>query len=127
MIFAKRVYWIAGVWGFVILTPMLFLEKQIGIDNPPPITHPEYFYGFLSVALAWQVLFIFIAQDPIRYRPMMIPAMLEKFPIIVAWGILWLQNRIPGSVAAFGLIDLALGILFLIAYLRTNATYQGTV
>ncbi|MEM8863865.1 MAG: hypothetical protein AAGD96_36615, partial [Chloroflexota bacterium] len=113
MKFAKRVYLIAGVWGLLILPPMLFLEEQIGLDNPPAITHPEYFYGFLSVAIAWQVLFLFIARDPARYRPMMIPAMLEKFPIVFIWGGLWLQGRIPGVTAAFGTIDLVLGILFL--------------
>ena len=121
MKFAKWVYLIAGIWGLLLLPPMLFLEEQIGIDNPPAITHPEYFYGFLSVAIAWQVLFLFIAQDPVRYRPIMIPAMLEKFPIVFFWGWLWIQGRIPGITAAFGLIDLLFGILFLVAFWQTRS------
>jgi hypothetical protein len=29
------------------------MEAKLGIDFPPPLNHPEHFYGFLSVALAW--------------------------------------------------------------------------
>ena len=56
MIFAKRVFFIAGVYGILALTPMYFLEDRIGRDFPPPIAHPEHFYGFVGVALAWQML-----------------------------------------------------------------------
>jgi hypothetical protein len=57
MTFAKRVFFLAGVYGILALTPMYFLEARLGRDFPPPITHPEHFYGFVGVALAWQVLF----------------------------------------------------------------------
>jgi len=58
MRFAKIVFLVAGIYGLLILTPMYFLENKIGRDTPPAITHPEYFYGFVGVALAWQVLFL---------------------------------------------------------------------
>jgi|SRR5579872_615904 len=45
-----------------------------GRDTPPAITHPEYFYGFLGGALAWQFLFLVLSTDPVRYRPMILPA-----------------------------------------------------
>ncbi len=69
MDFARRVLWIAGVYGLLVIVPILFLEGRIGRDYPPAITHPKYFYGFQCVALAWQVLYLFMAQDPARYRP----------------------------------------------------------
>lgn len=50
------------------------LEDRIGRDLPPPITHPEYFYDSIGVTIAWQVAFLVIARDPVRYRVLMIPA-----------------------------------------------------
>ena len=72
MVFARRTFLIAGVYGLLALVPMYFLEGRIGRDIPPPITHPEYFYGFIGVAVAWQVAFLVIARDPVRFRPLMI-------------------------------------------------------
>ena len=79
MKFAKIVFWIAVVWGFLVLTPLLFLFDKIGAQDPPPITHPGFYYGFVTVALAFQTVFLVIARDPVRMRPMMIPAVIEKF------------------------------------------------
>lgn len=119
MKFAKRVFQIAAVWGVLVITPLFFLEEQIGRDQPPAITHPEFFYGFAAVTLAWQICFFVISLDPVRYRLLMIPAMLEKFPIVVIYGLLWQQGRIATSTFAMGSVDLIFGILFLIAFLRT--------
>ena len=78
MIFARRVFLIAGIYGLLVLLPLYFLEARIGRDQPPAITHPEYFYGFLGVAVSWQVAFLVISRDPVRFRPLMVPAVLEK-------------------------------------------------
>jgi hypothetical protein len=34
------------------LLPLYFLEENQGTDFPPPLAHPEHFYGFIGVALA---------------------------------------------------------------------------
>jgi hypothetical protein len=120
MKFARITYLVAGIYGLLFITPLYFLEHQIGLDMPPAITHPEYFYGFVSVTLAWQVLFLLLARDPVRYRPLMLPTLLEKFPYGIAVIILFAQQRVSGVVLVFGLIDLTLGVLFLIAYLKTG-------
>ena len=60
MRFAKIVFTTAAAWGFLVLPPMYFLEQKIGRDTPPAITHPEYFYGFIGIALAWQLAFFII-------------------------------------------------------------------
>ena len=59
------------------------MESTIDRQAPPAITHPEYFYGFLGAGLAWQVLFLVLSTDPVRYRTMILPCVLEK----VSWGI----------------------------------------
>jgi len=65
MKFAKYKYLIAGIYGILILVPQYFLETKTGIDYPPPITHPEYFYGFIGVAIVFQILFLVISRDPL--------------------------------------------------------------
>jgi hypothetical protein len=119
MKFAQIVYWTAAISGFITITPLYFMFDFIGKRDPPPVTHPAFFYGFVAVALVWQVAFATIATDPVRFRPFMIPAILEKFAFFVPVVILVLQKRTNPSDLVFGCIDLVLGILFVTAYLRT--------
>jgi hypothetical protein len=91
----------------------------IGRNDPPPITHPGFFYGFVGIGLAWQVAFIIIATDPVRYRPLMIPCVLEKLSWGVAVIVLVLQGRMYNSDLLFAGTDLFLGLLFVIAYFKT--------
>lgn len=121
MKFAKIVFWVAAIWGFVALTPLYFLFDTVGRLYPPPITHPELYYGFVGVALVWQVAFAIIATDPARFRLMMIPSMLEKFSYAGALIVLHLQGRLMASQLASGGVDLLLGLLFIAAFLKTRS------
>jgi hypothetical protein len=116
---ARIVFWIAGIWGVLVLTPLYFMFDVIGRNDPPPITHPGFFYGFAGAALAWQIAFFFIANDPVRHRPLMIPSVLEKFSYGAAVVVLVLQRRMHSSDLAFAGADLLLGILFVLAYIKT--------
>jgi hypothetical protein len=120
MRFSKVVFWVAGIWGFLVLTPLYFMFDLIGRQDPPPITHPGFFYGFVGAGLAWQVAFIFIAKDPVRFRPLMIPSLLEKVSYGAAIIVLVLQGRMHKSDLVFAGTDLLLGLLFVIAYLKTR-------
>ncbi|HEX5071578.1 MAG TPA: hypothetical protein VFW03_00135 [Gemmatimonadaceae bacterium] len=117
--FARRVFTVAGIYGLIVMTPQYFLADRISRDTPPAITHLEYFYGFIGLAVAWQFVFLLIGRDPERYRPLMIPAVLEKLAFGVPAIILFAQDRLPGSVLFFGLLDLALGALFVAAWRAT--------
>ena len=125
MKFAKIAFWIAAISGLLTITPLYFIFDQIGEKDPPPITHPAFFYGFVGVALVWQIAFVFIARDPIRFRPMMIPAILEKLVYSIPVIILVLQKRARPPDLIFAAIDLSLGILFVIAYLRTPGAFPA--
>ena len=118
MRFAKIAFWIAAIWGVLVITPLYFMFDLIGRKDPPPITHPAFFYGFVGAALAWQIAFFFIASDPARYRPLMIPSIFEKFSYGVAVVILVLQARMHSSDLLFAGTDLLLGFLFVVAYLK---------
>jgi hypothetical protein len=119
MRFAKIVFRIAGIWGVLIITPLYFMFDLIGRKDPPPITHPGFFYGFVGVALAWQIAFFCIATDPPRYRLLMIPSVLEKVGYGAAVVTLVLQGHMHGSDLVFAGTDLLLGVLFVIAYFKT--------
>jgi hypothetical protein len=116
---ARWIFGVAGVYGLVLLVPFYFLEDRIGQDTQPAITHPEFFYGFVGLGVAWQIAFLCIAVDPVRYRLMMIPSMVEKFAFAIAIGVLFLKDRVPVRLVGFGGVDLVLGILFVVAWLRT--------
>ena len=121
MRFAKVVFWIAFIWGILAITPLYFLFDTIGRQDPPGITHPGFYYGFAGSALAWQFAFLVIARDPVRFRPMMIPSILEKFTFAASTTVLYLQHRMHSSDLALGGIDALLGVLFLLAFFRASA------
>ena len=119
MRFARWVFLVAGVSGVLLIVPPYFLEKQTGEDYPPPINHPEYYYGFFGVTLAWQFMFLVIASAPVRYRRAMLPAMLEKAGFALAIPILYALGRVAGVWVGFASMDATWLVLFVIAYLRT--------
>jgi hypothetical protein len=120
MRFAQRTFTAAGIYGLLVLAPLYFLERYLNENQPPPITHPEFFYGFIGIALAWQVAFIVIGRDPLRFRPLIPACILEKLTYSLATIALYLQSRLAASTLAIGLVDLFLGTLFFIAYLKTR-------
>ena len=125
MKFARGVFLVAGIYGLLVLAPQFFLEAKIGRDTPPPITHLEYFYGFICVAVAWQVLFLVLSRDPVRYRPMMIPAMLEKIGFPIAVVVLYLQGRLAPTIFVPASADVILLILFAVSYQKTATDLRG--
>ncbi len=120
MKFAKYTFYAAGVYGLIALLPQYFLEARQGGDYPPAITHPAYYYGFIGVAVAWQVAFLVIGSDPRRFRPLMPAAMIEKFSFVIAAAALVAADRIAPPLIAGAAIDCVLGILFAIAFFKTG-------
>ena len=119
MKFARLVFAFAGILGLLILTPGLFTIDMVGELFPPAINHPDFYYGFFSVTLAWQVAFLIIATNPVRYRPLMLAAMLEKFPYVAMLLILYSRGLIAPPQLAAVAIDGTLGVLFVAAYFKT--------
>ena len=110
------------------------MEAQTGRDYPPPITHPEYYYGFIGIGVAWQLAFLVISRDPVRYRPLMLPSIVEKASFGIAVVVLYLQHRVSSLIFGFAMVDSLLGVLFIVAWTATsrregvplpNTTTQG--
>jgi len=119
MTFARRVFIGAGIWGLLVVPPLFFLYDTVGRMNPPAITHPEYYYGFAAITLAWQLAFLVMASDPLRYRPLMPVAILEKAGWVVTVTVLYAQGRVAANALPVGAADMVLGILFAIAFVKT--------
>ena len=124
MRFARIVFVGAGVWGIVVLTPFYWLLDVTGRHYSPPTDYPQFFYGFFSVAMAWQIAFLVIGSSPTRFRPLMIPSMLEKFGYVMTLGVLYGQSRISATDAQAAVPDLLLGILFIVAFAKTRTFHQ---
>ena len=126
MRFARIVFVIAGVWGLAVLTPFYWLVDVTGRRYSPPIEYPHFFYGFVGVALAWQIAFLVIGSNPARFRALMIPGMLEKFGYVATLAVLYSQARISAADAQAAVPDLLLGILFIAAFVKTRAAERRT-
>jgi hypothetical protein len=118
MRFARWMFLIAGIYGILVLVPGLFMEQQAGEASPPAIAHPEFYYGFFGSALVWQFMFLLIASNPQRWRPLMLIAVLEKAAFFLPCLALYLAGRMDtGQIFMGGMIDGVLMVLFALAWL----------
>ncbi len=118
---ARLIFGLAGLYGLIVLAPFLFLERAIADATPGGLTHVEYYYGFLGAGLAMQLVYLTIARDPVRFRPLMPIAAIVKLAFFVPVLVLWAQGRTPGSVLAFASVDGLLALAFLQAWRVTPA------
>ena len=97
--------------GVVVLAPLYLV--------PPPPVGAENFYGFVGCALVFQWLFWIVGGDPARYRALMLPAVAEKLVFAVPALALFAMDRLMPLIAGFAVVDILLGIGFLVAWRRT--------
>lgn len=112
----------AAIYGLIILLPLYFLEKTVAAPAAA-LAHPEYYYGFVGAAAAWQLIYWTIGGDPLRYRAFMPLGVIAKLGFWVPVLLLWLNGRTPTSTFAVTNGDLILGIAFFLAWrtLKTSA------
>ena len=120
MKFASVVFRVAAGWGLLVLVPLFFMFDGGGIEARPPFTYPQAYFGFLCVTLAWQLAFWVIGSDPVRFRPLMIPSMIEKFGFVLALAVLYALGRVGSREVLPAVPDLVLGVLFVAAHVKTQ-------
>jgi len=118
---ARWIFTIAGIYGILVIAPLYFAEGPIAQNDPPAITHPEYYYGFAAITSTWQIAFLVMASDPVRYRALMPVAILEKLGWVITVTVLYAQGRVAANALPLGAADMVLGILFAIAFVKTGA------
>lgn len=113
----RIIFALAAAWGFVAVIPGLFAEAG---------PRPEYYYGFLGLALVFQLVFVLISFDPARYRPLIPIAVLEKFAFFLPVTLLYLQGRVAMGAVFFGaMVDGLFMLLFALAWLLSRRAGQG--
>ena len=127
MKFAKVVFVCAGIWGIGVLTPLYWLVDVSGRRYGVPMEYPQFYYGFLSVAMAWQIAFLIIGSNPARFRVLMIPGMLEKLGYVVGLAVLYQQARVTWADAQAAVPDFALAILMMLAFVKTRPSMTYTL
>ena len=127
MKFAKVVFVCAGIWGIGVLTPLYWLVDVSGRRYGVPTEYPQFYYGFLSVAMAWQIAFLIIGSNPARFRMLMIPAILEKLGYVVLLTVLYHQARVTWADAQAAVPDFALAILMMLAFVKTRPSMTYTL
>ncbi len=120
MKFARIIFTGAGIWGVTVLTPFYWLVDLTGRRYAPPVDYPQFFYGFMAVALAWQIAFLLIGSNPARFRALMIPAMIEKFGYVSTLFVLYGRSLITSIDLQPAIPDGILGILFVVAFIKTR-------
>lgn len=120
MRFARYTFLVAGIYGLIAMLPMYFLEARYVQDNPPAISHPEFYYGFIGVTVAFQLVFLVISRDPVKYRALILPSIVEKFSFVIAIAALVAAGRISGTIVIGAALDAVLGTLFTIACFNTR-------
>ena len=122
----RIIFGLAALWGFVALIPGLFGEAAFNAEMPPAITHPEFYYGFHGVALVFQLIFVMIALDPVRYRALIPIAMLEKLAFFAPTMWLYNEGRVGEGGPFYGaIIDGVLLLLFALAWWLMRGQENG--
>jgi hypothetical protein len=114
---ARWIFAAAGIYGLIVLLPLFFIEPWLA----PAPSRPEDYYGFLGAATAFQFVYLTIARDPVRFRPLMAVAVLAKAFFFITTLLLWREGRAAGPAIALASIDGAIGLGFAYAWWRTPA------
>lgn len=118
MKFIRIIFAVAAAWGLLALVPGLF-------DEAGP--RPEYYYGFIGIALVFQLIFIMIAIDPGRYRALIPISILEKLSFFLPVTILYTQGRVTMGPIFFGaMVDGLFMLSFALAWLLSRRAGQAT-
>jgi hypothetical protein len=124
----RLIFAVAAIYGMAVLTPGLFIEAT-GVLAFVELSNPEFYYGFYGSALVWQLAFLLIAYDPVRYRPLMLVAVPEKAAFFAACLWLWQAGRLGAQSGPFigAMIDGLLMLAFIAAWWLTPAQPKEVV
>ena len=115
MIFARIVFWVAGAFGILALVPLYRAPGDAA------------YYGMLATLVAWQAAFLVIGWRPRQFRPLMIPAVLEKGLWMATLVILLTRGQAtPREVLLNAATHGVLGVLFIVAFFTARPRRDGS-
>ena len=112
MKFAKWILVLAGMVGMISLFPLYFKEHTIA----PDLMYPVFYYGFISINIIWQLMYIYISHDPVKFRPIIFFGFMVKIIGAISIFFLIIQDRAEYWWIAIALVDFIFSILFLVSF-----------
>jgi hypothetical protein len=123
---ARIIFIGAGIWGIAVLTPLYWLVDVSGRHYAAPNDYPQFFYGFIAVAIAWQIAFLIIGSNPARFRLLMIPAAIEKLGYVSTLILMYGRSRVSAIDVQPAIPDGLIGLLFIVAFWATRTSEGRT-
>jgi hypothetical protein len=111
----------AAIFNFLAGLPLLIApaEMLVSLGLTPPVDLLFHrFTGLLVVCFG--VVYLFVAQDLMRYRPLVWLGVAGKAGVVVLFTEAWIGGRVPFQAYAVSLGDLAFIVGFLIFLLMTR-------
>lgn len=108
--FARRVLIGAAIYGFLAIPQLYFT------DAPDP--HRIMYFAFAGIALVFQGVFLVIARSPAKYAAFLPLCIFEKMSFGIPAVAFWTQGQVPDNLALGGAVDVLLGILFIVTWLK---------
>jgi hypothetical protein len=121
---ARWVFLIAGIFGLIPVVPLVYTTMVKGEAILPDFASMGSFFS-VSVFqyVCWQISYIILARDPVRFRSMIILAFFVEItaPLNPLWLFLY-GFRLWISIAV---VDFLLAILFVVAFWLTGREPNG--
>jgi hypothetical protein len=111
----KRIFTVAGIYGLIVLLPLYFGEHALA-PMGQVLTKPEYYYGFIGAAVSFQLVYLTIGRDPLRFRPLMPLTLIAKLSFTIPVAILFFSGRVDLITMIMAVIDALIGLAFLWAW-----------
>ncbi|MWV27793.1 hypothetical protein [Aurantiacibacter rhizosphaerae] len=108
--FARRVYIIAAIYGFLAVPALYFT----GAPDP----HRLLYFAFAGIALVFQGVFLVIARDPLKHAAFVPLTVFEKISFGIPALAFWSEGQAGDDMALGGAVDLLFAGLFLIVWLK---------
>jgi hypothetical protein len=110
-------YWLAAIYDgllgvLFLVAPWWAFERF----NVPPPNHMAYVQFPAALLIIFALIFITIARDPLANRGQMIYGILLKVAYCSIASYYWFTTDIPVIWKPFVWADLAMGVLFVVAY-----------
>ena len=121
---ARWVFLIAGILGLIPVVPLVYTTMVKGETIPPDFASMGVFFS-VSVFqyVCWQISYIILARDPVRFRSMMIPAFFVE--ITAPFNPFWLFLYGFKFWISIAVVDILLAILFVVAFWLTGREPNG--
>jgi hypothetical protein len=114
-------FWVAMAFNFAAGLPLLIapaeMQASLGVAAPDDLLFHR-FTGLLVVCFG--VVYAFIAQDLMRYRPLVWLGVIGKSGVVALFTEAWMAGRVPFQSYAISLGDAAFVVGFLVFLLSTG-------